>query len=163
MTTITELFERAYQPLIGRGIKQGFGPDDAEELASETFAQLLTKDEPTGALMTAIHRARMIDSRRHRPSAPTQTERPIGVEVELRPGQSYTSPAPVRTEDDHMFGVELRACLDRCRPADAQAFVLHYINGLTYDEIGQRLGISRQRIHQRAENARLRIIKEVAA
>jgi RNA polymerase sigma factor (sigma-70 family) len=85
------------------------------------------------------------------------------VQVELRPGQSYTSPAPTPTEDDHMFGVELRDCLERCRPADAQAFVLHYINGLTYDEIGQRLGTSRQRIHQRAERARLRIIEEVAA
>jgi DNA-directed RNA polymerase specialized sigma24 family protein len=62
-----------------------------------------------------------------------------------------------------MFSVELRECLGRCDKYDARLFAMHYINGLTYDEIGQREGISRQRAHQRAERVRLRIIEEVAA
>lgn len=160
---LTELFKTHSKTLYGAGIKQGFCPADAEELVSESFAKLLTKDKPSAHLLRLIHRGLMLDSRRERPYSPTATERPIGVSVELRRGQGYATPSPAASEDDHLFATELRDSLARCDRDDAQAFAMHYINGLTYDEIGQRLGLTRQRIHQRAEKARLRIIEEVAA
>jgi len=161
---ITTLYTKYRKTLYGAGIKQGFCPADAEELVSEAFAKLLTKPDPSAELLRLIHNGLMIDTRRgYSHTRVRTTERPIGVEVELRAGQQYALPGPVPTVDGHLFGVELRASLAKCDPGDAVPFALHYINGLTYDEIGQRLGLSRQRVHQRAERARLRIIEGVAA
>lgn len=162
---ITELFETRRGKLVGIGVARGFSRDDAHELASEAFVRLLSKpaEQQTEGMLILIHNGLLVDSLRTRPYITTLRERPIGVEVALREGQSYLMSAPVTDPDEQLFVSEMRDCLARCEPRDAEAFALHYINGLTYDEIGQRLGVTRQAIHLRAEKARLRIIEEVAA
>lgn len=159
-----ELYEKYAHTLYGSGIKAGLCPADAEELVSETFARAIQKGGTrTRNLLLLIHNGLLVDTLRGRGrSGPLRPERPIGLDVELRDGQRYVGASTALSEDEQVFVGELTAALQRCRPEDARIFAMHYINGLTYDEIGQRLGLSRQRVHQRAERARLRIIEEVA-
>lgn len=164
MTLTEELFETHRDTLYGAGIKRGLSPADAEEAVGEAFARLLTKPKPSAVLLRLIHRSILLDMRRDMTHTHRHTsERPVGLEVNLRDGQRYVPGSPELSVDHYTLSNDLRRGLEGCSRGDATVFAMHYLNGLTYDEIGLQLGISRQRAYQRAERARQRIIEEVAA
>ena len=161
--TIEDLYRKCYGGLFGAGLNVGLPRDDAADLASEAFARLLTKDDPNEDLLVLIHRGLLLDHRRKRAYVGTSHERPVGLEVEVRAGQQAVNPVHFPTGEQGLFVREMREVLERCTPRERAAFTLHYVNGLTYEEVALRNGTSKQAAYQGAERARKRITEEVSA
>jgi RNA polymerase sigma-70 factor (ECF subfamily) len=119
---------------------------DADDMASETFAQVVALPDPSGineprALLTTIAKRLIFASWRRR-----DLERAY-LEVLAQQPLAHEPSA-----EEQAQALEALSALDRIleglSPIGRSAFLYSQLDNLTYVEIGQRLGISAPRVHQ---------------
>lgn len=119
---------------------------DAADVAAETFAQVVALPDPTAireprALLTTIAKRLVFASWRRR-----DLERAYLETLALQPHSLEPS------AEEQVQALETLIALDRMldglSPIGRSAFLYSQLEGLTYADIGQRLGISAPRVHQ---------------
>lgn len=119
---------------------------DADDLAAETFAQVVALPDPSGineprALLTTIAKRLIFASWRRR-----DLERAYLQTLALQP-LAYEPSAEEQAQALEVLAV-LDNLLQGLSPTGRSAFLYSQLENLTYAEIGQRLGISAPRVHQ---------------
>ncbi|EPL05268.1 sigma-70 family RNA polymerase sigma factor [Pseudomonas sp. CF161] len=119
---------------------------DAADMAAETFAQVIALPDPQAireprALLTTIAKRLIFASWRRR-----DLERAYLESLAQQPFEQ----APSAEEQVQALQalLALDRMLDGLSPMGRSAFLYSQLEGLTYAEIGQRLGISAPRVHQ---------------
>ncbi|SDH39136.1 RNA polymerase sigma-70 factor, ECF subfamily [Pseudomonas flavescens] len=120
--------------------------DEAADLASETFAQLVAMPRPQGireprALLTTIAKRLMFDTWRRR-----DLERAYREAMAAEPERLAPSP-----EEQHLLLetlLEIDRLLDGLSSKARAAFLYSQLDGLTYVRIAEELGVSVTRVHQ---------------
>ena len=143
---LDDVFRSDYQWLTHKlRYRLGCG-DNAEDVASETFTQLAAMPsleevrEPRSMLITIASRV-VYEVRRRK-----KQERAHLYYLAQRPEDTPASP-----ERKHMLLQELgciEQALEGLSPRARQAFYLSQLEGLTYAEIGERLGVSASMVRQ---------------
>lgn len=119
---------------------------DAADMAAETFAQVVALPDPQAireprALLTTIAKRLIFASWRRR-----DLERAYLESLAQQPlGYAPSAEEQVQAVQALMA---LDRMLDGLSPLGRSAFLYSQLDGLTYAEIGQRLGISAPRVHQ---------------
>lgn len=132
-------------------------PEDVEDLAAEILLQIVAKDfavlrrfqgrSSLAAYLTVIARRACIHelARKAGVSAtPPPPTKPAGLKPAARSNHNVEQPAPENAELENME--EVQRLLGRLPPRDRQVVRMFYIEGKTYDEISEELGISRNTI-----------------
>jgi len=142
-----QLFNDHHYWLLGRlRARLGCG-HDAADMAAETFAQVVALPDPQAireprALLTTIAKRLIFASWRRQ-----DLERAY---LEALAEQSANLAAP--SAEEQVQALEVLTTLDRMleglSPRGRSAFLYSQLEGLTYAEIGRRLGISAPRVHQ---------------
>ncbi|WP_165491560.1 sigma-70 family RNA polymerase sigma factor [Stutzerimonas kirkiae] len=119
---------------------------DAADMAAETFAQVVALPAPQAireprAMLTTIAKRLVFASWRRR-----DLERAYLQTLAQQP-QQYEPAAEERAEALEAL-IVLDEILDGLSPRARSAFLYSHLEGLTYAEIGQRLGVSTPRVHQ---------------
>lgn len=132
-------------------------PHDAEDITQEVFIRVfksLDRYEP-GSFMGWLHRITtnvFLDMVRRRAKVRIN---PIGDDAAQMPS---VDPTPEQSLQDAHLDPDLQAALDDLAPEFRAAVVLCDVEGLTYEEVGQVLGIKvgtvRSRIHRGRRNLR---------
>lgn len=137
----------------------------AEDAVQEAFARLTTADigaieDPRGWLVVVTSRI-CID---HVRSASVRRERPHGNELLEPAGPALAQGAAVDPADrvtlDDEISIALLVVLQRLRPAERVAFVLHDVFGFPFDSIAETMGRPEATCRQLARRARTRIASE---
>lgn len=76
-------------------------------------------------------------------------------------GQPVLHSTSAPTTDDQLFRTSLAGALSNMVPRRAKAWVLREMRGLTFEECGVLLGVSKQRAAQLCEEARVQLTEEV--
>ncbi|KLJ00290.1 sigma-70 family RNA polymerase sigma factor [Luteimonas sp. FCS-9] len=118
--------------------------DDAEDLVQETYARLLHADRDRGATIAnpeaylfAVAQNLARERALHRRRAPLPLEELEPVDA-LRSDAHATEDAVERAQ----YRQRLQATLDALPARTREVLVLQYRDGLTYRQIGERLGMS---------------------
>ncbi|ROL69790.1 RNA polymerase subunit sigma [Pseudomonas chlororaphis] len=119
---------------------------DAADMAAETFAQVVALPDPQGireprALLTTIAKRLIFASWRRR-----DLERAYLEALALQPLDYEPSAEEQAQALDALLALD--RILDGLSPMGRSAFLYSQLDGLTYAEIGRRLGISAPRVHQ---------------
>ncbi len=144
--TVTRLFQQHYLWLRGRLAFRTGCSHSAEDIAAETFLRLWMLPDPGAireprALLTTIAQRLMYETWRRRDLEKAYLQALALVPEELQP-----------SPHEQLMLVESLVAIDRQLDGlSSQArtvFVLSQLEGLTYVQIQQRLGLSLGRIHQ---------------
>lgn len=156
---VTTLFAQNYAWLRGR-VSRAMGCSyRGEDIAAETFVRVLGLADPSAvreprALLTTIAKRLMVDSWRR-----ADLERAYLDSVSQLPEHSAPSP------EAHAILIETLLSLDRLLdglPGVGKAVFVHsYLGGLTYQQIGKELGISKSRVQQYMEQALVRCLSSL--
>lgn len=146
----TALFDRLFKEnyaWLYRRLRGRLGDHDgAQDIAAETFLQALHLPDPTAireprALLTTIAKRLMY-----------QTWRREDLEKAYLESLAHTEQACHPSPEEHHMLIEALLTLDKLLdglPGQGKAAFIHrQFGGLTYEEIGQRLGLSAARVHQ---------------
>lgn len=119
---------------------------DAADMASETFAQVVTLPDPQGireprALLTTIAKRLVFATWRRRDLERAYLE----ALAQQAPGYEASAEEQVQALETLL---SLDRMLDGLSPLGRSAFLYSQLENLTYAEIGARLGISAPRVHQ---------------
>jgi len=140
------VFRSDYRWLTDR-VRRHLGcPFGAEDVASEAFAQLAASPDLLGvreprALLTTIARRVMYEGWRRR-----ELERAYLAALSLAPEAVQCSPEERALVLEALVAVD--KALDGLAPKARAAFLMNQLDGLTYAEIGQRLGVSASMVRQ---------------
>ena len=145
-TAFRELFDR-YAPILRRVLTRSLDlPEEANDLLQQTFLQLFRARadyQPGRALRPWLFtialnlKRQYFRTRRRRPAA-----------LELTPKNEPTSSAPSALEN--VEAQQLRAALETLPAVQRDAIVLHWLEGLSFPEIAQILGVSESALKVRA-------------
>lgn len=149
----TLLFSRHYQWLRSR-VSQTLGcQHSADDVAADTFMRVLgltnlAEIREPRALLSTIAKRLMIDNWRR-----IDVERAYLATLEDEPANSVPNP------EEHALMIETLLQLDKMLSGlavQAKAVFIHSLfDGMTYEQIGVRLGLSKSRVHQYMEQAYL--------
>ncbi|WP_423360404.1 sigma-70 family RNA polymerase sigma factor [Pseudomonas citronellolis] len=155
---IGQLFKLNYAWLCAR-VRSRLGcPHSAEDIAAETFARVLSLPDPSAfreprALLTTIAQRVMYEGWRRRDLEQAYLEALRGVPEPLQPGP-----------EEHLMLIESLVAIDQLfdgLPNEGKTvFLLNQIEGLTYIQISDRLGLSLGAIHKYMAQA-LRCVYQV--
>lgn len=143
---IGQMFQKDYRWLCAAVGRTLGCPHSAQDIASETFLRVLALPDPTAireprALLTTIARRLVYEGWRRQ-----DLERAYLESLALAPEPVHPSP------EERALVIEALLAVDRLLnglSAKAKAaFLYHQLDGLTYSEIGQRLGVSTSRVQQ---------------
>ena len=158
---VSTLFAQHYAWLRGR-VSRAMGCSfSGEDIAAETFVRVLGLTDPHGireprALLTTIAKRLMLDSWRR-----GDLERAYLEPLSASPANTLPSP------EEQAMMMETLLSLDRLLdglPGVGKAVFVHsYLGGLTYEEIGRELGISKSRVQQHMEQALVRCLTVMAS
>lgn len=149
----TDLFSRNYQWLRSRVSRTLGCSHSADDVAADTFMRVLglgnlAEIREPRALLSTIAKRLMIDNWRR-----IDLERALLATLEDEPANSVPSP------EEHAVMVETLLQLDKMLSGLAvqakAAFIYSLFDGMTYEQIGIRLGVSKSRVHQYMEQAYL--------
>ncbi|MCO8170958.1 sigma-70 family RNA polymerase sigma factor [Pseudomonas sp. 21LCFQ02] len=121
-------------------------PHSAEDIASETFVQILTlRDVPSvrtpRALLATIARRLMYEGWRRRDLEKSYLE-----SLAYQDGGYHPSPEEQALILEALYAVD--RLLDGLSPNAKSAFLYHQLDGLTYSEIARLLDVSPSRVQQ---------------
>lgn len=150
-TLIAQLFQQNYGWLCRRLSRHTGCSHSAEDLAAEAFLQVWMLPDPGSirsprALLATIAQRLMYESWRRK-----DLERPYLQVLAEMPEQAHPSP-----HEQWMLIESLQAIdrlLDGLSGQAKTVFVLSHLEGLTYMQIGERVGLSLARIHQLMKEA----------
>ncbi|MDF0731390.1 sigma-70 family RNA polymerase sigma factor [Pseudomonas entomophila] len=143
---VSQLFASNYNWLCSRVRRQVGCPANAEDIAAETFLRVLTLPDPASlreprAFLSTIARHLIYDTWRRRDLESAYLQSLADVPEALHP-----------SPEEHLIMVEALVSLDRMLdslPGQGKAaFILRQFGNLTFEQIGERLGISAPRVHQ---------------
>ncbi|AYO00065.1 MULTISPECIES: sigma-70 family RNA polymerase sigma factor [Pseudomonas] len=147
----TAMFAQHYQWLRSRVSRTLGCRFRADDVAADTFVRVLRMDdlstirEPK-TLLSTIAKRLIIDSWRRE-----DIERAFLASLAAEPHNTIVDP------EEHAQVMQYIVALDKALSAVSrqakQAFVLSLFDGLTYEQIGRALGISKSRVHQHMEKA----------
>ncbi len=156
---LDDVFRSDYQWLTHKlRYRLGCG-ESAEDVASETFTQLAAMPrleevrEPRSMLITIASRVAYEVRRRKK------LERAHLYYLSQRPEDSHASPERKQMLLQELGSIE--QALDGLSPRASQAFYLSQLEGLTYAEIGERLGVSASMVRQYMAKA-LQVCRDIA-
>lgn len=157
---IGQMFKSDYHWLC-TSVSRALGcPHSAQDIASETFVRVLALADPLAireprALLTTIARRLVYEGWRRQ-----DLERAYIESLALAPTPVHASP------EERALVVEALLAVDRLLnglSAKARAaFLYHQLDGLTYSEIGQLLGVSTSRVQQYMADAFKRCYQAMA-
>lgn len=136
--TIEDAYRTERRKLL-RYLQRRAGHDDAPDLVQEVFVRALGSrqagriDNPA-AFLRRVARNLLIDRARHRISNPVTMVEFDERDVAVQPQQSWAIEAA-----DLMAAYQ--QAIDAMSPKTRAVFLLHRIEGISYREIGDRLGI----------------------
>ncbi|HEY0285546.1 MAG TPA: sigma-70 family RNA polymerase sigma factor [Pseudomonas sp.] len=158
---VSTLFAQHYTWLRGR-VSRAMGCSfNGEDIASETFVRVLGLSDPQAireprALLTTIAKRLMLDNWRR-----GDLERAYLDTLNASPENTLPSP------EEQAVLIETLLSLDRLLdglPSVGKAVFVHsYLGGLTYEQIGRELGISKSRVQQHMEQAIVRCMTAMAS
>jgi len=143
---VGQLFEMNYEWLCSRVRKQTGSVESAEDIAEETFVRVLTMRDPGSvreprALLTTIARHLVYDTWRRKDLERAYLKSLADVTEEFHP-----------SPEEHLIMIEALVSLDKMLdglPGHGKAaFIMRQFGSLTYEQIGEQLGISAPRVHQ---------------
>jgi len=145
--TIAQLFRQHYAQMFSLARCLLYDEEESRDVVSEVFASLLkpTMLIPTnieGYLMTSV-RNRCLDLLEHK-------------DVQARFEQAYTQAHDKQTtpeEDDELLNGLMSFMQHELKPETLQVFKMRHIDGLKYQEIADRMGISRVMVYKHLAQA----------
>jgi len=143
---IGHMFKHDYSWLCAR-VGRALGcPHNAQDIASETFMKVLTMPDPLAireprALLTTIARRLVYEGWRRQ-----DLERAYLDSLAWLPEQVHPSPEERALHIETLLAVD--RLLDGLSAKARVAFLCHQLDGLTYAEIGEQLGVSVSRVQQ---------------
>jgi RNA polymerase sigma-70 factor (ECF subfamily) len=145
--TIAQLFRQHYAQMLSLARCLLYDEEESRDIVSEVFASLLkpTMLIPTnieGYLMTCV-RNRCFDLLEHK-------------DVQARFEQAYTQTLNDQTtaeEDDELLNGLMSFMQRELKPETLQVFKMRHIDGLKYQEIAERMGISRVMVYKHLSQA----------
>lgn len=145
--TIAQLFRQHYAQMLSLARCLLYDEEESRDIVSEVFASLLkpTMLIPTnieGYLMTCV-RNRCFDLLEHK-------------DVQARFEQAYTQTLNDQTtaeEDDEMLNGLMSFMQRELKPETLLVFKMRHIDGLKYQEIADRMGISRVMVYKHLAQA----------
>lgn len=158
-------------------VQQHFpNPEKAEEVFQEVFMKILERLErfqASGSFRAWIYtlcRNHCIDRLRYYGRRPEYPESSFGDPEDGQPGAISKEPSPLAPADERAYGRELseqiRKALQKLPEDQRETFLLKELGGLTFEEIGQAMGVSvntvKSRMRYALEHLR-RILKNKAA
>ncbi|MFD2644368.1 sigma-70 family RNA polymerase sigma factor [Pseudomonas japonica] len=144
--TVTRIFQQHYLWLCSRLAFRTGCNHSAEDIAAETFLRVWMLPDPTAireprALLTTIAQRLMYETWRRR-----DLEKAYLQSLSLVPEELHPSP------QEQLMLIQSLVAIDRLLEGLSRqarsVFVLSQLEGLTYVQIQQRLGLSLGRIHQ---------------
>lgn len=145
-TLIGQLFQQNYRWLCSRLSNRTGCIHSAQDLASETFLQVWSLPDPSAireprALLTTISQRLMYESWRRR-----DLEKAYLEILSEAPEALHPSPQEQWILIESLLAID--RMLDGLSGKAKAVFIHSQIDGLTYSQISQRLGLSLGRIHQ---------------
>ena len=129
-------------------MKFGVSEEDAEEIVQEAFVRLLRLDEPDTHSYLRSYLQRIasniaIDRYRRSQISPEIAANP---DDETHLGVHQLSPERIQQSQETL--IELQKCLDKLPPKCRTAFTLYKIQGKSYGDIAQTMGISESMVRK---------------
>ena len=158
LAAFAELVERYQEPLFRNALCYVRRPEEARDVVQEAllkaFEELPGLDDPEkfGSWMRRIVRNLCLNALRSRRRTQTARE-------EL--GKEWSGETFDRHSVEKMGMTSVTELLARLPEESAQAFTMHYVEGMRVEAIARRLGRSSQSIKQRLYRARRQLQKEV--
>lgn len=147
--TLRELFDAEYERLA-KYLSRHSDPETGEDLASEAFARLATREVVSGALLWRTATNALTDWQRNRKTRPdSQPLDPRQVPTD-RPGDAGSFASP----DAAMFRADFDRAFRTLPQPLAEAFTVIHLRGLTTREAATVLGQSQKTVSRRASLAR---------
>jgi RNA polymerase sigma-70 factor (ECF subfamily) len=152
MAEFQDIYQRYAQDVYGFALYLSGNQALAEDITSETFARLWTKDEKMIRMLTvkaylfSIARHLYVDSRR-------SAARHVAIDPELP--ESGTSPEMVAIHKSELR--EVSRLLQEIPEVDRAALLLRAQQGTSYEDIARVLGISLAAVKIKIHRARLRL------
>src|SRR4051795_648242 len=160
-----ELFRRYHQRVTGYVARMVGCREHAEEITQEAFISALRRLRETEqaiafkAWIYGIARNGAIDHLRARSRRGTE----VGydhVESFIEPSGVLAVPAPEAAVENKQALSDLQGALGGLSDAHHQILVMRELEGLSYDQLGQRLGMSRSQVESTLFRARRRLEEE---
>ena len=160
-----ELYRRYHQRITAYVARMVGCREHAEEIAQEAFISALRRLRETEqaiafkAWIYGIARNGAIDHLRARARRGTQ----VGfdtVEAFLEPAHGLSAPAPEAAIETKQSLTDLQGALGGLSDSHHQILVLRELEGLSYDQLGERLGMSRSQVESTLFRARRRLEEE---
>ena len=160
-----ELFRRYHQRVTGYVARMVGCREHAEEITQEAFISALRRLRETEqaiafkAWIYGIARNGAIDHLRARSRRGTE----VGydhVEAFIEPTGVLAVPAPEAAIENKQALNDLQGALGGLSEAHHQILVMRELEGLSYDQLGQRLGMSRSQVESTLFRARRRLEEE---
>ena len=158
LSAFEQLVKRYHNILYQNALCYVHHPEEAQDIVQETFLKIfqelssLNNPEKFGSWIRVVVRNACLNAlRSHRRTIMAQKE----MERELAE-ESFNAPSIESTEMASMSNL-----LSRLSEEGAQAFTMHYIEGLPTKSIAQQLGCSSQSIKQRLYRVRKQLQQEV--
>ena len=145
--TIEQLFRQHYAQMLSLARCMLYDEEESRDVVSEVFASLLkpTMLIPTnieGYLMTSV-RNRCLDLLEHK-----------DVRARFEKAYTQTFDEQVTPDEDEELLNDLMTFMQReLKPQTLQVFKMRHLDGLTYQEIADRMGISRVMVYKHLAQA----------
>lgn len=157
LAAFEELYRRHFRRVYSLCLRMTANPEEAEDLAQETFIQLFTKIgsfRGDSAFTTWLHRMtvnQVLMHFRRRKSRPEYTTPEGETPVQIVQGTENQNKMPV------VDRIVLEDAITKLPPGYRTVFVLHDVEGHEHNEIAEMLGISEGTSKSQLHKARLKL------
>lgn len=164
-TAFEQLYRRYHQRITAYVTRMVGCREHAEEIAQEAFISALRRLRETEqaiafkAWIYGIARNGAIDHLRARSRRGTQVDFDH-VERFLEPSPAHASPAPHAALESKQAITDLQGAFGGLSDAHHQILVMRELEGLSYDQLGERMGMSRSQVESTLFRARRRLEEE---
>lgn len=164
-TAFEQLYRRYHQRITAYVARMVGCRDHAEEIAQEAFISALRRLRETEqaiafkAWIYGIARNGAIDHLRARSRRGVQVDFDH-VEGFLEPSPAHAAPAPEAAMESKQTLSDLQGAFGGLSDAHHQILVMRELEGLSYDQLGERMGMSRSQVESTLFRARRRLEEE---
>lgn len=157
LAAFEQLYRRHFRRVYSLSLRMTANPEEAEDLAQETFIQLHKKIgsfRGDSAFTTWLHRMtvnQVLMHFRRRKSRPEYTTDDGETPVQIVKGTENQNKMPV------VDRIVLEDAITKLSPGYRAVFVLHDVEGYEHNEIGRMLGISEGTSKSQLHKARLKL------
>jgi RNA polymerase sigma-70 factor, ECF subfamily len=157
LTAFEELYRRHFRRVYSLALRMTANPEEAEDLAQDTFIQLHKKIgsfRGDSAFTTWLHRMtvnQVLMHFRRRRSRPEYTTEEGETPVQIVQGTENQNKMPV------VDRIVLEDAISKLAPGYRAVFVLHDVEGYEHNEVAEMLGISEGTSKSQLHKARLKL------